>query len=129
MYYLILPYPPSVNSTQSSIDEYRKEVYACWLRAGCPRLYDAESWVRITVYPPDRRKRDLDNILKRLLDALEGLLFDDDSAISILIVVRAYQARRGFVMIEARALSLSEKNAQTMLGMGQAWQQGEVDYD
>lgn len=39
--------------------------------------------------PPDRRKRDLDNLLKSLLDGLEGAgVFKDDAQIDDLQIVR-----------------------------------------
>lgn len=54
--------------------------------------------VLIDAYPPDYRKRDLDNILKPLLDVMEDYgLFDDDEQIDIIIVRRRRKA--GYVEI------------------------------
>jgi crossover junction endodeoxyribonuclease RusA len=35
--------------------------------------------IKIDLYPPDKRKRDIDNMLKPLLDSLQnaGIIFDD----------------------------------------------------
>ncbi len=45
--------------------------------------------VHITLFPPDRRKRDVDNILKALLDACEHAgCYDSDSQIDELHIVR-----------------------------------------
>lgn len=45
--------------------------------------------VRIEAYPPDRRKRDLDNLLKATLDALEQAgAYEDDSQIDDLRIIR-----------------------------------------
>ena len=45
--------------------------------------------VNIHASPPDRRRRDLDNICKCLLDSLQhGGLYVDDSQIDILYIVR-----------------------------------------
>ena len=45
--------------------------------------------VLINAYPPDRRKRDLDNILKSLLDALQhARVYPDDSQIDRLTIIR-----------------------------------------
>ena len=50
----------------------------------------------IDAYPPDRRKRDLDNILKPLLDVLEDYgVVEDDEQIDIIIVRR--RAKGGYV--------------------------------
>jgi crossover junction endodeoxyribonuclease RusA len=54
----------------------------------------------IDAYPPDRRRRDLDNILKPLLDVLEeyGALPDDEQ-IDILTVRRRGHKKPGYVTI------------------------------
>ncbi len=45
--------------------------------------------VRVDAFPPDKRKRDLDNIFKALLDALQWCkVFSDDSQIDELIITR-----------------------------------------
>lgn len=45
--------------------------------------------VRLDAYPPDRRKRDLDNIGKAFLDALiHGGVYRDDSQIDRLEIIR-----------------------------------------
>ena len=45
--------------------------------------------VAVVAYPPDRRARDLDNILKAALDALQhARAYEDDSQIDRLIVDR-----------------------------------------
>lgn len=46
-------------------------------------------FVAITAFPPDRRTRDLDNLLKPLLDAMQhARLFTDDSQIDRLLIER-----------------------------------------
>lgn len=45
--------------------------------------------VHVALFPPDRRKRDVDNILKPLLDACEHAgCFVDDSQIDELHIIR-----------------------------------------
>ena len=57
--------------------------------------------VRIEAFPPDRRKRDLDNICKSLLDALgHGLVYADDSQIDELSLRRRSPEKPGRVEVE-----------------------------
>ena len=60
----------------------------------------------IELYPPDRRRRDVDNSLKCLLDAFtHGGLYEDDSLIHKLIVVkREIMPPDGMVYIRMRKL-------------------------
>jgi crossover junction endodeoxyribonuclease RusA len=74
-----LPLPPSVNrlwrSNRGRV--HRSDPYAAWLReAGWALLQQRPKrltgWVRVSIAAgvPDRRRRDLDNLLKALLDLL-----------------------------------------------------------
>ncbi|QQS09035.1 MAG: RusA family crossover junction endodeoxyribonuclease [Phycisphaerales bacterium] len=57
--------------------------------------------VRVTVCPPDSRRRDLDNVQKALLDALaRGGAYRDDSQIDRLIVERGPVTPSGKVLVE-----------------------------
>jgi crossover junction endodeoxyribonuclease RusA len=45
--------------------------------------------IHVALYPPDRRKRDLDNVLKSLLDACEHAgCYENDSQIDEIRIVR-----------------------------------------
>lgn len=96
---LQLPWPPSINHywrhsknghyISAEGKAYRELVYySCnpyrnKFQSSC-RLH-----VSIEAYPPDRRKRDLDNILKSLLDALQhAKVYEDDSQIDFLSIRR-----------------------------------------
>jgi crossover junction endodeoxyribonuclease RusA len=50
---------------------------------------------QIKLYPPDRRKRDIDNMLKSLLDSLIGIAYDDDSQIQCLAVSKEEVVKGG----------------------------------
>lgn len=93
-----LPYPPSVNHyymrTKRGIainpagKAYRKLIWATLHEClGGIGKWDGESMygdlmVEIIIYPPDKRKRDIDNIKKALFDALQHAgLYKDDSQI------------------------------------------------
>ena len=64
--------------------------------------------VRVGFYPPDRRRRDLDNVFKALLDAMEHAgLYNDDEQIDYLSIERHEKVQGGKVTIE-----LTERAAQ-----------------
>lgn len=57
--------------------------------------------VRVTVCPPDNRRRDLDNVQKALLDALaKGGAYRDDCQIDRLVVERGPVTPGGKVLVE-----------------------------
>ncbi len=96
---LELPWPPSINhywrhakgrhyiSIEGSV--YRETVFWSTTKfRGQFKLEDRLS-VHIDAYPPDKRKRDLDNVLKALLDALQHAgIYVDDSQIDHLSICR-----------------------------------------
>lgn len=102
---LVLPYPPSVNHYWRHVRgrtlisqegrAYRQRV--CALLAdpamGGPGPRKPPSGGRVAldmdVFPPDRRRRDLDNLQKAVLDSLgHGGVYKDDSQIDLLITRR-----------------------------------------
>jgi len=107
---VVLPWPPSVNRIWRSVAirgavrvlvsregrEYRRAV----LRAlrGCRQAagvcFRGPVAVRIAAYPPDARRRDLDNVIKAALDALtHSGLWDDDHRVADLHIWRMVPAR------------------------------------
>lgn len=85
---IVLPYPPSVN-------RYWRQFRGRAILSAEARAYHARCLsivravgtpgpiqVHLIAYPPDKRRRDLDNILKAINDALVRCgLIDDDSMI------------------------------------------------
>lgn len=61
--------------------------------------------VRLRVYFPDERRRDLDNVLKAALDALNGIAWNDDSQVRELHVHREVDRHRPRIdmLVETRA--------------------------
>ncbi len=95
---LLLPYPPSVNHYWGQVGkrrfigkrgvEFRKAVAEACLDAGVEAL-EGRLAVHVALFPPDRRKRDVDNVLKSLLDACEHAgCYESDSQIDELHIVR-----------------------------------------
>jgi crossover junction endodeoxyribonuclease RusA len=99
-----LPWPPTVNhyytvargrkilSTRGR--KYGKQAALEIIAQGAPCFKDSEVSVVIRAYPPDKRKRDIDNIIKPILDVLSGPVFDDDCQVSDLRITR-YNPRKG----------------------------------
>ena len=98
MIQLILPYPPSVNhywgvsGKQRFIGKkgkiFRADVLDAMVEFGGTELTGRLS-VHVALFPPDRRKRDLDNVLKPLLDACEHAgCYVNDSQIDELHIIR-----------------------------------------
>ena len=93
-----LPYPPSVNHYWRHVGSrvhisakgraFRRKVRLT-LRALDVRPLDGALKVTVDLHPPDRRRRDVDNAMKALLDALEhGGAYHDDGQIDRLEVER-----------------------------------------
>lgn len=111
MYEFELPFPPSLNTYRACVRnrlitskkgrEYKKEVVQCMKDLGL----EGEGLVcrlnvSIILYPPCKRKRDLDNYNKALLDGIsESGFWEDDSQIDTLKIVRGEKVKGGKVRI------------------------------
>ena len=95
---LELPFPPSVNHYYRRVGartlisregrKFREKVCALLAAMRVGPITGALR-VEIEVYPPDRRRRDIDNLQKGLLDALEhGGAYRDDNQIVKLTIER-----------------------------------------
>ena len=105
----VLPFPPSANHIWRRVGrrtvlsrrgrEFRKEVCAL-LHHQRVRPISGPLEVTIDVFPPDRRRRDVDNVQKALLDALaHGGAYHDDSQINRLSIERQSVVRGGKVHV------------------------------
>jgi len=91
---------------------YQRHVRAV-LAAARPRRWplDMRYAVEAIVYEPDARRRDLDNEVKTLADALNGTIWADDSQIDALAVLRRIDRDRPRVELTVAAMSLIERDA------------------
>ena len=106
---LELPYPPSANHLYRRVGSrmlisregrrYRERVCAILAAAGV-RRFDGPIRLQIEIYPPDRRRRDVDNAQKAILDSLQhGGLYRDDSQVAKLEVERRGVVRGGRLLL------------------------------
>lgn len=97
---MVLPFPPSLNTYWRSVPgkgvlisekgrQYRSAVQALAIAQKWQRFGDSRLSVNIEAWAPDKRRRDLDNMLKAALDALTHAgVWQDDSQIDELRIVR-----------------------------------------
>ena len=95
---LELPFPPSLNHYYRHVGprvlisrdgrKYREKVTAIARRTG-HATFKCPVQVELDLYPPDNRRRDIDNSQKSLLDALTGAgVYEDDSLIHKITVTK-----------------------------------------
>lgn len=109
---LVLPWPPTINNyykvarsgvkyLHKNVREYRLKVDEDIQEQAPGLCIDTPIFMEVYLYPPDSRKRDLDNYMKGLLDALVNTnLLADDSLIDQLFVYRGEVVSDGKVIIE-----------------------------
>lgn len=106
---ITLPWPPSVNHywrmwrgrmlISRRGRAYREQVGAI-LKAAGVRPQSGRLAVHVELYPPDRRKRDIDNTFKAIGDSLQhGRAFLDDSQIVWLLLEKAEIVADGKVIV------------------------------
>jgi len=112
---LELPYPPSVNHYWRHVGprvlisrhgrEFQEKVRLI-LAALRLRPLAGPLNVSVNVYPPDHRRRDLDNIQKALFDALQrGGLYEDDSQIVKLVLEKLEPVPNGKTVVSVEERS------------------------
>lgn len=109
-----LPYPPSVNHYWRRVGArtlisrggraFRDAVCAI-LAVREVRPMDGALIVEVTIHPPDERRRDIDNVAKALLDALQhGGAYLDDSQIVRLAIDKGPSLEGGKTVVRIRKL-------------------------
>ena len=119
MHRFTLDWPPTVNTywrqyvTKSTARvllsergrKYKERAALQLMSQGVVRELQGRVSVLIDAYVPDYRKRDLDNILKPLLDVMEDYgVFEDDEQIDILTVRRRNKEKPGRVDIQVEEI-------------------------
>ena len=109
---IALPYPPTVNHYWGVSGNRRyimprgiafREAVALEVYAAHGVPIEGPVRLDIVAHPPDKRRRDIDNILKALLDALEhGGAFENDAQVADLRIRRAEPVSGGRVDVEIR---------------------------
>ena len=81
-----------------------------WRNQNAGKHWNAAGPFGITVFffMGDRRKRDLDNCLKSVTDALNKLLYNDDSQLDEICAMRDYDARKPRAVVTIRRLREGE---------------------
>lgn len=113
---LTIPYPPSVNSywgfqghhrfLTAKAKEFNKLVKDIVQTTSCPNFGDARLEVSITLYPKDKRVRDIDNSIKSTLDALcHANVYIDDSCVDVLIVDRGPICKDGKALVTIKTIA------------------------
>ncbi len=120
---IALPYPPSVNHywrhfrgrfvVSAEGKRFRTNVLAEVLNThgrnkGLP--FDGPIIVRITMHAPDKRRRDLDNTLKAMLDALAhaGVYGDDSQIVQIEIAWGVRKPPHGAATVQVEAAQVAQ---------------------
>ncbi len=116
--FLTLPFPPSMNTywrhiaikgrprtlISSKGRDYRKTVLGLVCFNGTPAMLGRLA-VTLDLYPPDRRKRDVDNFAKSLIDAMVSAnIMEDDSQIDQLVITRREVRKGGEVVVRIREM-------------------------
>lgn len=112
IYEFYLPFPPTVNNyyvkTQRGVfisqkgrkfrDQTAESIH---MQLGAAELpANTKLLVEVILYPPDKRKRDLDNYMKPLLDAITQTgLWEDDSLVDQLFIYRGEPLTSGRVFV------------------------------
>ncbi len=112
---VILPFPPSVNHywahrqgkgrviayVAAKGRKFRHDAIQCAVKQKA--IYKLKDRLKVTIelYPPDRRRRDLDNFNKGVLDALtHAEVWEDDSLIDELIIKRGEIVKGGETVVK-----------------------------
>ena len=112
---LLIPYPPSVNTywgfhghrrfLTPKANQFKEDVAQVVSQQPIYSLGLSRLEISITLYPTDKRVRDIDTSIKSCLDALVATkLFDDDSQVDVLLILRGEQKKGGQALVTIKTL-------------------------
>lgn len=107
---IMLPWPPSINTywrpgprgmyMTAKGREYRENGLRQFSEYNFPVIV-GRSYIKITAWPPDRRIRDLDNIVKPILDLLEhAQIIENDNLFDQIYIRRGEIEKFGQIFVE-----------------------------
>lgn len=113
-----LPWPPSVNDYWgvSTAHKTKKQIWyvkpagkafrdECYYIARQKTALDGKLELRVVAFPPDKRRRDLDNLLKATCDALEyANVVGDDYQFCKKTIERASTTKNGALLVSVGPL-------------------------
>ena len=110
MLILSLPFPPSVNSYRTVYRgmmrlskegrAFKAAVSDYVVEYRVPKLGDSKLRISMVLFPRDKRKIDIDNRIKSVLDALQDAgVFNDDFQVDELSIVRGKPVKGGAIRV------------------------------
>lgn len=110
MLFLNLPYAPTVNTywlrgkfgtyLSPAGREYKQKVAEYVIENKVPKLGDARLKMTLIIRPRSKRKFDIDNLAKSVLDSLANAgVFEDDEQIDELHIIRGEPIKDGRIVV------------------------------
>ncbi len=111
-----LPFPPSVNTYYRNFRghmvmsakgrEFREAVQVFVIENNIPKFGDKKLKLTLILRPRDKRKIDIDNRIKAVLDALEHAgVFDNDFQVDHIEMIRGEQIKGGLLHVVIEEMS------------------------
>lgn len=108
---ITLPWPPSSNIywryvngrviTSKAARDYKYLIQQLSYTWKAPKFTTERLFFVVKVYPPDKRKRDIDNLLKVTIDAIASTgVFQNDSQIDKIMIERCHEVKLGSLEVE-----------------------------
>ena len=116
VYSVQLPWPPTLNHNTlpngrggriltAEHKTFRREVWYACNQARVPAFGNARLMVQILAFPPDRRARDLDNLVKPVLDALQKAgVYVNDAQVDEISISRRERREQACVIVGVSSL-------------------------